>query len=133
MLYFYLLKGGSIVIKKFECLALYTEDIDSSIDFYKSIGFLEAWRIERELPNKKIWTLVGFKFESNNSSEIVIHNNPEIKEPDIELYTDDVVKTYKEMKKNKEIHWISTPFKTESGHVAVFEAPDKNVFVLVGK
>lgn len=121
------------MINKFECVALYTDDIDKSIDFYTSIGFIKSWKITRELENGNIWTLIGFKFQNENSSEIVIHNNPELKEVDIELYTEDVVKTYNEMSKNKDIHWISQPFKTESGHVAVFEAPDGNVFVLVGK
>ena len=31
-----------------------------------------------------------------------------------------------------DLRWIREPFATESGHVAVMEAPDGNVFVLVG-
>ena len=34
---------------------------------------------------------------------------------------------------NKDVKWIREPFSTESGHVAVMEAPDENVFVLVEK
>ncbi len=50
-----------------------------------------------------------------------------------QIYVEDVRQTYNELNKNIEIQWIRTPFATESGHIAVMEAPDGNVFVLVGK
>ena len=45
----------------------------------------------------------------------------------------DVVATFETLRENPAIGWIQQPFATESGHVAVMEAPDGNVFVLVGK
>lgn len=121
------------MIKNLHCIALYTEDINKSKEFYKSIGLIEAWTIEREMENNKTWTLIGFKSKDGTGSEIVVQDNPSLKEIDIELYTDNVIETYNKLKTNPDINWIVEPKPNEYGHIAVFEAPDKNVFVLVGK
>ncbi|MDP5272897.1 VOC family protein [Chengkuizengella axinellae] len=121
------------MFKKLECAAIYTGEIQKSIDFYKSLGLKQNWKIERDLDNGNIWTMVGLKFPDEKSSELVLQNNPEIKETDIEILVDDVRQTYQDLSPNRDINWIKEPFSTESGHVAVMEAPDKNVFVLVGK
>lgn len=121
------------MIKNLHCVALYTEDIVKSKKFYNSIGLIEAWTIKRNLDNGNIWTLIGFKSKDNTSSELVLQDNPELKDVDIELYTDNVIETYNILKTNPEVKWIVEPKPNEYGHIAVFEAPDKNVFVLVGK
>ena len=120
------------LFKKLECVSIHTKDIDKSCAFYTSMGLTENWRIERVLENGT-WTLVGLKFPEQDSSELVLSNHPEINFIEIEILVEDVRQVYKELRKNEEIQWIRTPFATESGHVAVMEAPDENVFVLVGK
>jgi hypothetical protein len=77
--------------------------------------------------------LLGLKFPNGNSSELVLSNHPGVNFTEIEILVDDVRHTYNELSRNDEIKWIREPFATESGHVAVMEAPDENVFVLVGK
>ena len=55
-----------------------------------------------------------------------------LSETEIELLCDDVRATWASLQATEGIVWIREPFATESGHVAVMEVPDGNVFVLVG-
>jgi hypothetical protein len=97
------------------------------------MGLSENWKIERVLEDGFTWTLLGLKFPQKESSELVLSNHPENKFTEVEILVEDVRKAHTELSKNEEIQWIRTPFATESGHIAVMEAPDGNVFVLVGK
>lgn len=120
------------MIRKMECVCIPTADIVASEAFYVSLGLRRSWIIERPLADGKIWTLIGLKFPDENSSELVLSDNPDITVTDIELAVDDVRATYAVLASNPGVGWIREPFATESGHVAVMEAPDGNVFVLVG-
>ncbi|KKC39312.1 glyoxalase [Devosia epidermidihirudinis] len=120
------------MIKKIECVCVPTNDVAKSTSFYVSLGLKEAWRIERPRDDGRLWTLVGLKFPDQASSELVLSDNPDVNFTEVELAVDDVRATFAELKANAEITWIREPFATESGHVAVMEAPDGNVFVLVG-
>lgn len=97
------------------------------------MGLIESWKIERPLDNGFNWIIVGLKFPRTDSSELVLSNHPENKFTEVEIMVDDVSDAYNELLNNDQVKWIRTPFATESGHVAVMEAPDGNVFVLVGK
>ncbi|WP_432723080.1 hypothetical protein R0381_001311 [Jeongeupia wiesaeckerbachi] len=121
------------MFKKIECVCIHTSDIDKSLAFYTSVGLSENWKIERPLENGYVWRLIGLKFASGPSSELVLSNHPENKFTEVEMLVEDVRQAHKELSTNAEVKWIRTPFATESGHVAVMEAPDGNVFVLVGK
>jgi hypothetical protein len=85
------------------------------------------------LEDEYVWRLIGLKFPSKQSSEWVLSNHPKVTFTEVEILVDDVRQAYEKMRKSSEVQWIRPPFATESGHVAVMEAPDKNVFVLVGK
>ncbi|EKS8359634.1 VOC family protein [Bacillus cereus] len=121
------------MFKKLECVSIHTKDIERSVSFYKEMGMEQNWIIERELEEGAIWTLIGLKFPDEKSSELVISNHPDINFTEVEVLVEDVQQTYESLKDNKDVKWICEPFPTESGHVAVMEAPDENVFVLVGK
>ncbi|WP_144613428.1 VOC family protein [Bacillus cereus] len=121
------------MFKKLECVSIHTKDIEKSVSFYKEMGMKQNWVIERELEEGVIWTLIGLKFPDEKSSELVISNHPDIHFMEVEVLVEDVQQTYESLKDNKDVKWIRAPFPTESGHVAVMEAPDENVFVLVGK
>lgn len=121
------------MFKKLECVCIHTKDIEKSLSFYTSMGLAENWKIERNLENGAAWTLIGLKFPQKDSSELVLSNHPEINFTEVEILVEDVQQVHRELSKNEEIQWIRTPFATESGHIAVMEAPDGNVFVLVGK
>lgn len=121
------------MFKRLECVALYTANIEASIEFCQSLGLTEHWRIERPLGEGGTWILAGMKFPDEKSSELVLQNHPALPVADIESYVEDVCETYEALSARTDINWIRQPFPTESGHVAVMEAPDSNVFVLVGQ
>ncbi|KFN01023.1 glyoxalase/bleomycin resistance/dioxygenase family protein [Bacillus clarus] len=121
------------MFKKLECVSIHTKDIEKSVAFYKEMGMKQSWIIERELEEGVVWTLVGLKFPDKNSSALVVSNHPNINFMEVEIFVEDVQQTYESLRENTEIKWIREPFQTESGHVAVMEAPDENVFVLVGR
>ncbi len=121
------------MFKKLECVCIHTKDIEKSLSFYISMGLAESWKIERILENGSTWTIIGLKFPQKNSSELVLSNHPEYNFTEIEILVEDVRQAHSELSKNEKIRWLRTPFATESGHIAVMEAPDGNVFVLVGE
>ena len=121
------------MFKKLECVSIHTKDIEKSVSFYESMGLKQNWIVERNLENNKVWTLIGMKFPDKHSSELVLSDHPNIDFMEVEILVEDVGETYERLKDNKDVKWIRKPFQTESGHVAVMEAPDENVFVLVGK
>ena len=120
------------MIRKIECVCVPTRNVAESAAFYISLGLQQAWTIERPLPDGRLWTLTGLKFPDAASSELVLSDNPDVNFTEIELAVDDVRESFAEMRKNPAVTWIREPFATESGHVGVLEAPDGNVFVLVG-
>ena len=126
-------RGGNSVFQKLECVCIHTTDIEASLAFYVSLGLSESWRIERVSDAGVPSSLIGLKFPDAGSSELVLSNNPDVDFTEIEIHVGDVVATFETLRDNPTIGWIRQPFATESGHVAVMEAPDRNVFVLVGK
>ena len=120
------------MIRRIECVCIPTTDIAASAAFYVGLGLTRAWTIERKLETGQTWTLIGLKFPDSLGSELVLSDNPGIDFTEIELQCDDVRQTFEAIRTNPAVTWIREPFATESGHVAVMEAPDKNVFVLVG-
>lgn len=122
-------KGKKYMFKKMECVSMPVKDLEKAVAFYKSMGLKEAWRIERAEDS----TLVGLKFPDKESSELVLSYKGAVPEMEVEILVEDVRATVAKLKENPEVTIIVEPFETESGHVAVFEAPDENVYVLVGK
>ncbi|MFE1243123.1 VOC family protein [Fictibacillus sp. NPDC058756] len=117
--------------KRIDCLAIYTTDIEKSVNFYQSLGLTKAWETYQD--EEKQWTLVGMRFPDGNS-ELVLKNNPNLNFAETEIVVEDVRMAYETLKSNTEVQWIRTPFPNSlGGHVAVMKAPDDNVFVLIGK
>lgn len=115
---------------RIECVAIYTEDIEKSIAFYKMMGLKTAWDTYQDEDKK--WRLVGMSLQGGNT-ELVLKNNPELDMMEAEIRVEDVRAFYDSLKDNEEVKWIRTPFPNAlGGYVAVMEAPDGNVFVLVG-
>jgi catechol 2,3-dioxygenase-like lactoylglutathione lyase family enzyme len=119
------------MLKRIECVAVYTEDMEKSVRFYQSLGLTKAWEAFQD--EEEQWTLIGLRFPDGDS-ELVLKNNPNLKFAEVEIVCEDVQQTYETLKFNPEVQWIRTPFPNSlGGHVAVMQAPDGNVFVLVGK
>jgi catechol 2,3-dioxygenase-like lactoylglutathione lyase family enzyme len=121
------------MFKKLECVCIHTDSIEKSLSFYTSMGLTENWKIERILDDGFNWAIIGLNFPEKESSELVLSNHPKNKFTEVEILVEDVRQVHRKLSKDDEIRWIRPPFATESGHVAVMEAPDGNVFVLVGK
>jgi catechol 2,3-dioxygenase-like lactoylglutathione lyase family enzyme len=121
------------MFQKLECVCIYTADMAASLAFYTGLGLTQSWRIERNEGTDKACSLVGLRFPSANSSELVLSDNADVALTEIEIMVDDVRASFETLRLIPGVTWIREPFATESGHVAVMEAPDTNVFVLVGK
>ncbi|MDK8180574.1 VOC family protein [Paenibacillus sp. UMB4589-SE434] len=119
------------MFKSIHCAALYTEDIEKSKAFYGKLGVQPAWEVKRPLEGGQEWTLTGLKFP-DGGAQLVLQNNPQLKEIDIEVQVESVSLVYQLLSQDPEVKWIQTPFQVEDGNVAVMQAPDGNVLVLVG-
>lgn len=118
------------MFQKIECVAIYTEDLEKSVAFYESLGLVKSWEAEQGASG---WQLIGMRFPQGES-ELVLKNNPDLNFVETEIMVDDVCAIYEQLRQNPEVQWISTPvLNSLGGHVAVMEAPDGNVFVLVGR
>lgn len=116
--------------RNIECVAIYTADIDQSISFYLSLGLTKSWEAFQDEERK--WKLVGMRYP-DGVTELVLKNNPEMNFVETEIVVEDVQETYEALKSRPDVNWIRPPFPNSlGGYVAVMEAPDKNVFVLVG-
>lgn len=119
------------MLKRIECVAVYTENMEKSIEFYNRLGLTKAW--ETNQVEGEEWKLVGLRFPDGDS-ELVLKNNPNLKFAETELVVEDVRELYETLKSDSEVRWIRPPFPNSlGGHVGVMQAPDGNVFVLVGK
>lgn len=122
---------GTNMWKKIECVAIYTDNIEASVDFYKSLGLTKAWEAFQD--EEKLYKLVGMKF-SDGDAELVLKNKSDLKFTETEIVDEDVKMIYESLKNNSEIEWSRHPFPNSlGGYVAVMRAPDGNVFVLIGK
>ncbi|WP_077306507.1 VOC family protein [Terribacillus halophilus] len=116
--------------KLLQCQAIYTENIDQSIAFYESMGLSKAWDTFQDEEHR--WRLAGMKFP-NGETELVLKDNPNLAFAETEIVVDDVHAVFTHLAQNTDIKWIRKPFPNAlGGHVAVMQAPDNNVFVLVG-
>lgn len=126
----HLSKGMNDMWKRIECVAIYTEHPEKSVAFYESLGLTKSWETYQDEDQQ--WKLIGMKFPDGRS-ELVLKNHPELNFAETEIVVEDVRETYATLKANPEVEWIRTPFPNAlGGHVAVMQAPDENVFVLVG-
>jgi catechol 2,3-dioxygenase-like lactoylglutathione lyase family enzyme len=121
------------MFKKLICASIHTTDILKSLSFYEKMGLKENWRIDRVIDDGSEWTLIGMKFPSKNSSDLVLSNHPYNTFTEIEIQVEDIDDAYIELSKDENIKWIREPFKTESNKIAVMKAPDGNVFVLISE
>ncbi|WP_088006014.1 VOC family protein [Indiicoccus explosivorum] len=116
--------------KHIECVAVHTEDIEKSIQFYETVGLTKVWDTFQDAEQK--WRLVGMRFPAGGA-ELVLKNNPDLKFAETEIMVEDVNELYTALKTNQEVTWIREPFSNAlGGHAAVMRAPDGNVYVLVG-
>ena len=94
------------------------KDLDDSAKFYSRVlGLKQVWRDDE---NK----MIGFVFPESDS-EIVIHTNDDIPNPDFSFLVENVEEFVKEIK-GKGYKVIKEPFDVRTGKFAVLSDPDGN-------
>ena len=117
-------------IKHIQAVSLYTPNLEQSVEFYKNtFGASELFRSNQTDGSK----MVGLSF-ANGKTEFVLHDSENFKDPDIEVFVEDVKEFYHAHKENPNIHWIQTPIeKPFGGHLAVMRTiADDIVLIVVG-
>jgi catechol 2,3-dioxygenase-like lactoylglutathione lyase family enzyme len=77
------------MFNKIDCVAIYTENIEQSIEFYKTLGLTKSWELNRQGEVGLRWTLVGMDFPLGGA-QLVLQNDPNLKVVHIEIKVEDV-------------------------------------------
>jgi predicted enzyme related to lactoylglutathione lyase len=110
-------------LKKIDNIMFYVEDLEKAADFYEEVlGLERVWKDEKR-------KMIGFIFEEDDS-EIVIHNDTSLPNPDFNFLVDDVEEFIKEFKE-KGHSVVMDPFEIRSGMCAVIEDTDGNKLPIV--
>ena len=115
-------------IKHIQAVSLYTPNLEQSVEFYKTtFGASELFRSNQTDGSK----MVGLSF-ANGNTEFVLHDSENFKDPDIEVFVEDVKEFYHAHKENQNIHWIQPPIeKPFGGHLAVMRTIADNIVLIV--
>lgn len=108
---------------KIDSIMFRVTDLDASAAFYSGVlGLQQVWRDDDR-------QMIGFKFPEDES-EIVIHTNPDIPNPDFSVLVNDVaafVQTYRD-----DGHAVLVePFDVRTGKFAVLSDPDGNAINII--
>lgn len=108
---------------KIDSIMFYVSDLEKSAKFYESIlGLKIGWTDEEE-------RMIGFLLPEN-SSEIVIHNDPDLPNPSFSFLVRDVEKFCDDYKK-KGYRLVKEPFEVRCGKFAVLADPDGNELPII--
>lgn len=111
------------ILRKIDNIMFFVKDLKRSAKFYNEVlGLKRAW-------TDKEFGMIGFIF-AESDSEIVIHNNPEIPNPDFSFLVDNV-ETFVQEFKNKGYTVLKEPFDVRPGKFAVLSDPDGNVIQII--
>lgn len=110
-------------LRKIDNIMLRVKDLSRAENFY-----------QEQFGLKKVWTdrerkQIGFIFPDSDS-EIVIHTDPSIPNPDFSFLVDDVVAFCEEYKR-KGYKVIKEPFEVRPGKFALLEDLDGNIIQII--
>lgn len=110
-------------LRKIDNIMFFVKDLEKSAKFYEEVlGLKRAWT---DLKKGQI----GFTF-AESDSEIVIHTDSSIPNPDFSFLVDNVesfVKSYA----NKGFKVLREPFDVRPGKFAVLADPDDNIIQII--
>lgn len=110
-------------LRKIDNIMFRVKDIEKAAKFYEEVlGLKRAWT-----DSKKGW--IGFVFEESDS-EIVLHNDSSIPNPDFSFLVDSVEDFYRQYSK-KGYKVIKEPFEVRSGRFAILEDLDGNTIQII--
>lgn len=108
---------------KIDNIMFYVKDLEKSAKFYEDVlGMKRAWADKK---NK----MIGFVFEKSDS-EIVVHSNPDMPNPDFSFLVNDVVKFVAKYEKLG-YRIVKKPFSVRCGKFAVIKDIDGNALPIV--
>ncbi len=110
-------------IKKIDNIMFRVKNLNKSLEFYqKVLGLKKVWEDKKN-------NMVGFQC-AGNDSEIVIHKNKDIPNPDFSFLVDDVEEFVKDCKK-KGYKIEKEPFEVRCGKLAVLRDLDNNKIPII--
>lgn len=99
------------------------KDLDASVKFYsEALGLKQVWRDDEH-------QMIGFVFPESDS-EIVIHTNTDIPNPDFSFLVENVEEFVKEFR-NKGYKVLRDPFDVRPGRFAVLSDLDGNLINII--
>jgi lactoylglutathione lyase len=110
-------------LRKIDNVMYRVNDLEEAANFYEGV-----------LGLKRLWTdleagQIGYVFPDGDS-EIVIHNDPDIPNPDFSFLVDDVAAFCADFKRQGHAV-VKEPFEVRCGWFAVLEDPDGNLISIV--
>ena len=110
-------------LRKIDNIMFYVKDLEKSAKFYEEIlGLKKVWTNK-----KRRW--MGFIFEESDS-EIVLHSDKSIPNPDFSFLVDNVENFCKEYKE-KGYKVVREPFEVRPGKFAILEDLDGNTIQII--
>jgi len=108
---------------KIDNIMFYVKDLAKASEFYeKELGLKKAWHDEKQ-------KMVGFIFEKSDS-EIVIHSNPELPNPDFSFLVENVESFCNEHKQNG-YKFLQEPMEVRCGKFAIITDLDGNKIPII--
>jgi predicted enzyme related to lactoylglutathione lyase len=108
---------------KIDNIMFFVKDLEKASKFYENV-----------LGLKRVWTdkknkMIGFVFDESDS-EIVIHGDPEIPNPDFSFLVENVEQFCEEYRE-KGYSLIREPFDVRCGKFAILADPDGNAIPII--
>lgn len=108
---------------KIDNIMFRVKNLDASAKFYSEVlGLKQVWRDDKE-------KMIGFIFPESDS-EIVIHTNPDIPNPDFSFLVEDVEEFVRQFN-DKGYKVLREPFEVRTGKYAVLSDLDGNVINII--
>lgn len=108
---------------KIDSIMFRVTDLDASAAFYSAVlGLRQVWRDDGH-------QMIGFVFPESDS-EIVIHTNPDIPNPDFSFLVNDV-EAFVRTVRDADHTVLVEPFDVRTGKLAVLSDPDGNAISII--
>ena len=105
-------------LRKIDCIMYFVQDLDKAEKFYtEELGLKRVWRDDE-------YHMIGFVFPESDS-EIVIHRDESLRNPDFSFLVDNV-EDYCNSFKAKGYKILFGPIEVRPGKYAVLSDPDGN-------
>jgi predicted enzyme related to lactoylglutathione lyase len=110
-------------LRKIDCIMYRVTDLDRAANFYQhALGLRRAWRDDSR-------QMIGLVL-AESDTEIVLHTDPSLPNPDMSFLVDDVVQFCSEYQQAG-YRVIVPPFDVRCGKYAILSDPDGNTIAII--